>query len=319
MSFSSRGLVMRFAAKVQSSLGMVTLAGALAACMALPTANAQDAQAAVAAPSATPAVEKIVWMDDYGTAKAAATEAKRMLLLWFYDPNHTQANTQFEAHLAGDANLMKQLSGVIAAKVPTSTKMEIDGKEQLLISHGAFAELHGMSGLAMIDYVDDKLPYYGHVVSAYPFNRRYLRSGEVASMVTLPQGTITQRTLLFAIRCHPESPRTGFGRWHPILAAQCQDHSHTQANMNSMGHHNWGYRASNISGMLGGAFPQEVCAQTVGGRTMMEAAEDLVNTWRNSPAHWQGIAGNHSYVGYDMKRGAGGSWFGTGIFAGSHY
>ncbi len=61
--------------------------------------------------------------------------------------------------------------------------------------------------------------------------------------------------------------------------------------------------------------PNEVCAQTSGGARMIDSAEELVNTWRYSPAHWQGVAGSHSYVAYDMKRGPSGHWFGTGIFA----
>lgn len=323
MSFNSRSLLSRMVLNLQASVGkLVLVAGLVGASLFVASVEAQDTApvtpAVAAAPVVAPAVAKIEWMNDYGAAKALATESKKMMLIWFFDARNAQANADFEKGLAADANLTKQFSGVVAAKLPMTTKMEIDGREQLLISHGAFAELQGNSGLAMIDYVDDRLPYYGHVVSAYPFNRRYLRSNEVSSMVTLPQGTITQRTLLFVIRCHPESPRSGFGRWHPILAAQCQDHSNNQASMNSMGHHNWGNRAANISGMLGGVMPQEVCAQSMGGRNMVEAAEELVNTWRYSPAHWQGVAGSHSYVGYDMKRGPGGSWFATGIFAGSY-
>jgi len=68
---------------------------------------------------------------------------------------------------------------------------------------------------------------------------------------------------------------------------------------------------------LGGA--SEVVAESwgrvVGGESVLEAAFSCVDAWRGSPGHWGSVSRQHRYYGYDICRGANGTWYACGIFA----
>ena len=49
--------------------------------------------------------------------------------------------------------------------------------------------------------------YYGQVVSVFPFlNDRVYTADQVREILDLPPGTLTQRTMIYAVRTHPERP-----------------------------------------------------------------------------------------------------------------
>ena len=279
--------------------------------------QAQTATATVAAPVGKAVSAPPVWLGDYATAKQISKETNKMLVLWFYNPANAQSNANFENSLMGNASVQQELAKMVAVKIPTDAKILSAGKETSLLSHSAFSELAGGPGLAMIDLTDSRMPYYGYVVSAYPFNRQTLSAGSVLAMLTLPSGTVTQRTLTLAVRMHPEAPQSAWGSWHPTLGDLAQQHSKYQANVQQIGHQGWDSRFQHINSTLGGMPAKEVCAQSWPQEGLVVAAEDCVNSWRQSPGHWEGVRGAHSYFGYDMKMGNNGIWYATGIFAGS--
>ena len=135
-------------------------------------------------------------------------------------------------------------------------------------------------------------------------------------MVQLPAGSLTQRSLVLAVMLHRERPQSVNAEWHPTLASEVESHSLHQARISLQGHHNWGSRFQRINSRLGnGMLAQEVCAESWPGQPLMDAAEECVNSWRQSSGHWRAVSGRQRLFAFDMKRGSNGTWYATGIFA----
>jgi hypothetical protein len=127
---------------------------------------------------------------------------------------------------------------------------------------------------------------------------------------------LTQRTLILAVRIHPEGPSSTDGVFLTTLAKESESHARHQAQINLQGHHNWESRFHRISARLpGGHSAQEVCAESWPRMGLIAAALDCVHSWRQSSGHWSAVLSRHSYFGYDMKRGSNGVWYATGIFS----
>jgi hypothetical protein len=134
-------------------------------------------------------------------------------------------------------------------------------------------------------------------------------------ILTLPPGTLTQRTLIYAVRTHPEKPRSAHGRLHPNLGREARWHSGLMARIRRSGHHHWETRFHRINGQIpGGLTATEVAAESWPGQSLLAAAIECVRCWRLSSGHWRAVRASHPYYGYDMKRGSNGVWYATGIF-----
>jgi hypothetical protein len=135
-------------------------------------------------------------------------------------------------------------------------------------------------------------------------------------LLHLPRGTLTQRTLIFAVRTHAESPASTQGDFSPILARETESHARHQASITLQGHHNWNTRFHAINAQLsGGLLAREVCAESWPGQNLFDAAAECVHSWRQSPGHWSAVSSRHPLFAYDMHRGANGVWYAAGIFA----
>jgi hypothetical protein len=131
----------------------------------------------------------------------------------------------------------------------------------------------------------------------------------------LPPGTPTQRALIYAVRTHPEGPASTDGTFDPVLAKEAERHSLHQARIQLQGHHNWDRRFRRINAALpSGLTACEVCAESWPGESLVEAAVECVNSWRQSPGHWAAVSVACPVYGYDMKLGRNGIWYATGIF-----
>ncbi|HWC91011.1 MAG TPA: hypothetical protein VG433_15185, partial [Pirellulales bacterium] len=134
----------------------------------------------------------------------------------------------------------------------------------------------------------------------------------------LPPGTLTQRTLVFAVRIHPERPASTVGQLLPVLAEEAKTHSNYQAAIQVQGHHHWDARFQRLSTVLpAGLQGREVCAESWPNERLVDAAVDCVDCWRQSSGHWSAVSARHPVFGYDMRRGANGIWYATGVF-GTH-
>lgn len=257
---------------------------------------------------------------DYHTTLQDAEANGKLALLWFFDPQRAPANERF----AKDVLAQPKIAGLLAdrcivAKLPLTVEVQSGGKAITLLKHAAFHELHGQPGLAMIDMREPGSPLFRQVVTVYPFTSGAISAEHLAVLLELPRGTLTQRTLIFAVRTHPERPASSNSRFSPLLARETESHAAYQARLNLQGHHHWERRFHEINAQLpGGLIAQEVCAESWPGQNLVDAAIECVHSWRQSPGHWSAVSGNSELFGYDMKRGTNGVWYGTGIFAHRH-
>lgn len=262
--------------------------------------------------------QSLRWQTDYRAALAQAKADKTLALLWFYDPREHDENEKFALAVLNHPELQQRLAGVSLAKLPLDAS--IAGKTEnepsvSLLEHAAFAEMLHKPGLAMIDMRDEASPHFHRVVSVYPFVRQPISQKGLIAMLDLPTGSLTQRTLIWAVRTHAELPQSAASDYNSYLASEAESHSQYQASLNLQGHHNWDQRFQEINAKLGeGMVSREVCAESWPNQRLVEAAEECVHSWRQSSGHWEGVSSKHASFGYDMKLGSSGIWYATGIF-----
>ncbi len=262
--------------------------------------------------------QPLSWLQDYGQAVVAAEQRQQMLLIYFHASQANAACEEFESTALAAPTLREKLKGFTLLRLPTSAEVDLGGNRGPLLSHPAFADMHCCPGVAIVDYAHQGAAYYGHVVSAFPLTASAPYSAEqLAVILDLPAGSLTQRTLIYAVRTHPDRPGSTRGQFDPTLAAEAESHSQYQAQIRSQGHHFWERRFHRINVCLpGGLTAKEVCAESWAGQGLLEAAIECVRCWRLSSGHWQAVSSPYRLYGYDMKLGDNGIWYATGILAG---
>ena len=150
----------------------------------------------------------------------------------------------------------------------------------------------GKPGLAIVDYRSADAKLHGSVVSTFPITEKLEYTAErMAVILDLPPGTLTQRTLIYAVRVHPDKPASTDGEPSPTLLDEAQSHSQYQAQIRQQGHHFWATRFQRILGAVAGArTPREVCAESWPGQHLVDAAIECVRCWRLSAGHWSAWA-----------------------------
>jgi hypothetical protein len=259
----------------------------------------------------------VVWRDDYAEATSIAKREGKMLLIFFSIAEGNQSTQSFESQVLGDESIRRRLQNYVCLRLPLDAKITIQGKPLVVIEHEAFGEMLGKPGIAIVDYRNDA-KLRGEVVSTFPITEKLQYTAEqVAVILTLPPGTLTQRTLIYAVRTHPDKPASTDGEMNPLLLEEAENHSQYQANIRVQGHHAWDSRFRRILALLpGGVSPREVCAESWPGENLVEAAVECVRCWRLSSGHWSAVRASNRFFGYDMKRGGNGVWYATGIFGG---
>jgi hypothetical protein len=260
---------------------------------------------------------QIAWLTDYHAGLDRAERRGSQVVLWFYDPSAKKENARLEHDVFGEPEIGELLTEqFVAVKLPRDGKITSGGEEITLLAHPAFAEMEHSAGLAIIDMVEPSGPLYRQVVSVYPFKRGPISAEQLMVLLQLPRTTLTQRTLIFAVRTHSESPASTEGDFSPILARETESHARHQASITLQGHHNWNARFHAINAHLpGGMAAREVCAESWPGQSLLDAAVECVHSWRQSPGHWSAVSSRHPLFAYDMQRGTNGVWYAAGIFA----
>jgi hypothetical protein len=241
-----------------------------------------------------------------------------MLLIHFASDGQSGAQRQLDAALKNDRSLQRRLQAMVLVRVPRDYRSESADYDGRLVDHGAFDELVGGTGIAIIDLKHRGRPYYGKVVTALPFSRgKYYRwrNSQLAVALDLPPGTITQRTMIWAVRIHPEAPASTTGHCHGALEAAAREHSEYQARIEVQGHQRWERRFQQVRSAAGAQEASEVVAESWPNQNLIDSCIDCVASWRYSPGHWRAVRGRHRLFGYDIRRGRNGIWYGTGIFA----
>lgn len=280
------------------------------------TFNPTDSAKPVAQATATSQLQPstTVWLTSYSEAIETARSQKKLLLVYFTADDPRCA--QFASQTLADPQIAAKLQEFVNVKVPLDAKVTTENEEVELLKHLAFAEMRGLPGVAILDFAHKDAPYYGCVVSTFPFLPHLsFTPREMAVILDLPPGTLTQRTLIYAVRIHPEHPGSANGRMDPQLVSEARSSADYQARIGRQGHHFWETRFHRINRLLPfGLLASEVCAESWPGEGLLQAAIECVRCWRLSPGHWNAVREPHQIYGYDMKRGANGIWYATGIF-----
>lgn len=284
-------------------------------CLAGLTTALADAEAT---PQRVRASQPLEWHSDYAQATEDASRQAKMLLIYFRSGGEHAACRQFESAALADPNIVDRLRGYVLLRLDCGAVVKTEGGSVCLLKHESFSEMLGSPGLAIIDYAHRGAPYHGSIVSQFPMSPgRAYTPIETAVILDLPPGTLTQRTLVYAVRTHPERPASSDGTLDENLAREAQSHSTYQADICRQGHHFWEHRFHRINAMLpAGMMAREVCAESWPGQRLLESAIECVRCWRTSSGHWSAVAAPHRFYGYDMKRGPNGTWYATGIFSG---
>jgi hypothetical protein len=206
--------------------------------------------------------QEIAWLGDYRQAVEAAETRGKMLVILFCNSPAGSPCRRFETETLADPAVRKRLQNHVCVKLPLDAKIAEAGKVVVLLEHAAFQEMSGGPGIAILDYAHKDSKYYGYVVSAFPMTGRLCYTPQqTVAMLELPPGTLTQRTLIWAVRTHPEHPASTQGEFAPFLAEEAESHSQYQASIRLQGHHGWGTRFQRILGRLPrGLTASEVCA-----------------------------------------------------------
>jgi len=251
----------------------------------------------ITAPDATSrAVQRI---DDYATATEAARAAGGMLLV------------SVEPH-GGESPLDRPGLEERFASVATPwvfCRADAAAAASLAADPG-LVELRGGGGLFVVDHAHDA--WRGRIVSVLPRTPgKYYRFAphHLDQLPSLPAGSLTQRSMILAVRLHPERPRSTDGFCDPGLCSEAEAHSAHQARLRRQGHHGWETRSQRLGGAVA-----EVCAQSWENQDLLDSCVDCVASWRQSPGHWRAVSGSHAAYAYDIRRGGNGIWYATGIF-----
>lgn len=262
------------------------------------------------------AVAQPTWQEDYTKATDQAIEMKKDLVIYFRDEG--ELDDAFD-----DAEVQKLLKNFVCLKVPVDYKVE--GKK--LLNSDALEDMMGKPGLAVVSYHDKTLPTFATAISTHPIAASRYRwvpkygVEQIKVTLGLPAfATLSQRSMIYAIRVHPEVPQSVFCACHPAFLEHAAQHSRTQASQQRQHHANLGAVSGTLRGKVEKGFfgAQEIVAESwgrfVGGESVQEAAFSCIDAWRHSSAHWGAVAGRHTYFGYDVAKAANGTWYATGIF-----
>lgn len=267
---------------------------------------------------------------DYSEAVEQAKRDAKMLLIAFHEPNDSapweELMAQLESHPEGRERLARHKVVFVPIdlemRAPESTTSDsesaipAEAKPKRLLEHAAFAEMAQRPGLAVLDFTDPESRHFHHVVSVLPQDAGGVTPFQQAlALLGLPNGSLTQRSLVLAVRIHPAQPQSTTGEFSSILTEETESHAQHQASINLQGHHQWEARFHRINAKLpGGLLAQEVCAESWPGQKLWESARECVHSWSQSPGHWSAVVGQHPMYSYDMKRGTNGVWYAAGIF-----
>jgi len=262
-------------------------------------------------------VAELVWFTDYYAAYREAAKLQRMLLINFTPCGNSNSQLSIEKTITSRADLRAKLNDVVLCRVPVDVEIISAGKSKKLLDFESFCELCHGPGLLLIDLTNPDASHYGCPVTVLPMQSgKYYRWNVqgLAVALDLPTGTLTQRTLIWAVRMHSEQPKSTGGEFNSHLATGATQHASYQANKQQQGHQNFETRFHRLSAAAGSSVT-EVCAESWPNQTLIDSCIDCVASWRHSSGHWRAVSRPHRAFGYDIRKGRNGIWYGTGLFA----
>jgi hypothetical protein len=279
------------------------------------------------------------WFDDFEKAMEIARASEQNLLIYFSansdddfapvadsesKPVRGRGQTgslsfickEFERNVFETDEVTNAMSQFVVLKLPKNAKtLTAAGAEVSVLDLPMFKEMVGHPGLAIVDFESYDAEYYGEVVGVLPFiNFTSPNQSQTITFLTIPSGTLTQRTLTYAVKIHSDRPLSADGEVDQTLLTEATAHAAYQAKNRVLGHQNFNARSSRVRSVLGVGI-SEVCAQSGLYNGHFEAALACVRGWRGSPAHWKYVRAKQKCYAYDMVQSANGLWYATGLFA----
>ena len=245
-------------------------------------------------------------LDDYAAATEAARQSQAMLLVSVEPTSGNPADIAGQHLESPDVQQQFATSGT--PWVFCRVSMQDTGAG--IVGDPGLVEMRRGPGVFVVDYAHGE--FTGRIVSVLPRTPgKYYRfsPSHLDALASLPAGTLTQRSLILAVRMHPENPQSTQGTCDPRLCQEAAAHSAHQASIRKQGHHNWQTRSQRIGG---GA--SEVCAESWENQDLIDSCVDCVASWRQSSGHWNAVRSPQAAYGYDIRRGSNGIWYATGIF-----
>jgi len=270
----------------------------------------------------------IYWETDYERAMEKAKRASQNLLIYLCADDETEipealaalplvsACRKFDTIVLDDNSVRSGLCPYVLLKLPIDTKITgNEDTESTIYSLPGFEHMVGHPGLVVLDFEHRDEPYYSEVVGILPFMQGVSPTAEQTdTFLRLPPGTLTQRTLTYVVRIHPDQPLSSDGEPAPVVVQAATEHALYQAERGVLGHQNFSVRSSQAKEVLGGGMPAEICAQSRNGVGLFEGAISCMRAWRYSSAHWSIAKRSHRYYGYDMAPSKNGAWYAVGFF-----
>jgi hypothetical protein len=267
----------------------------------------------------SPAMNAVPITTHYGAATELARQQQAMLLVSVEPAGGDPTDAAGQWLERADVQERFAASGTpwVFCRIGIDDPSATDGPQPRLIDHPSLAELRHGPGIFVVDHAHDEEGLAGRIVSILPRRPgKYYRfdPAHIDELASLPAGTLTQRSLILAVRIHPERPHSVQGVRDPVLAREAAAHSEHQARIRRQGHHDWQTRSQRIHGLVPGGYPTEVCAESWEDQDLLDSCVDCVASWRQSSGHWNAVKSPQAAYGYDIRRGANGIWYATGIF-----
>ena len=244
------------------------------------------------------------WLDDYHQARAAAAEQKKMLLI---------AIDSEDKAFSPEPKSVPALHAYVLLRQTTESRYEFEGEQQKLLNYGDFQPMREKAGLVVYDFKHQDALCYEEVVSVMPYkylgpkpgNRTVSEEQREYELLILEPGTLSQRTLTWAIRVSKgygenQRLRSADGQPCTILRRWALKNSRLQCSY-GCGHH------------AGGPMRSEI-ASPGPGQDIVDGALNMVRIWRSSPPHYSAMVRYHRRFGYDMFASSRQHWYGTGRF-----
>ncbi|NQV24786.1 MAG: hypothetical protein HQ518_10495 [Rhodopirellula sp.] len=267
--------------------------------------------------------ETLKWHRDYLAAYVEASLEKRYLLMFF-----REAVVGGEPLISTDSvfapslrPILEQFSRVelplnAAMPAPSHTNGADNDADlpNILLKHRSFRHLGARQGIAIVDLTDPASLNYARVVSVLPLPESGpFNSDELTLTLNLPKGSISQRTLLFAIRKTIPDSNLSMREFSPTLIELARRNSRYMANAGQAGHFDQEIREQRIEAEFGPqAELKELVFATESDTTIHDAALQAVTSWIGTPESFEVLDTPATAMGMEMfQNSESGRWFVT--------
>lgn len=265
----------------------------------------------------------LTWHQDYPTGYIEAAGRQNYLLMLFSDvadgsPLAASSNSLFAPSLQPILEQFSRVSLSVNAPMPSVMQARSgtsnNGVQSLLLGHRSFRHLGVRAGIVLVDLTDPESAHHAQVVSAIPLPvSGQFTHDDLMLTLNLPKGSISQRTLLSAIRGNVPAAKLSLRNFSGTLVSLARRNSRYMAEYGQSGPFEQGRRRDTVVQEFGfQADLQELFFVTAAEETIQEAARQAVESWQATPAALEVLTTPAVAMGMDMVRSPqNGRWYVT--------